>query len=83
MPQIVDIDARGGEFGNALQAACNGGHEKVVQILLDAGADVRAEGGRYGNALQAASESGNEKVVQILLDAGAGFGDSSLLSTPN
>ena len=32
-----------------------GGHEKVVQMLLDARADVNAQGGYYGNALQAAS----------------------------
>jgi hypothetical protein len=32
------INAHGGEFGNALQAASYGGHETVVQMLLDAGA---------------------------------------------
>lgn len=47
----VDIDARGGEYRNALQAASIHGHEKVVQILLDKGADVNAQGGWYGNAL--------------------------------
>ena len=44
-----------GEYGNALQAASVSGHEKVVQMLLDQGADVNAQGGEYGNALQAAS----------------------------
>lgn len=44
---------------------------KVVQILLDAGADVNTQEGRYDNALQAVSYNGHEKVVQILLDAGA------------
>jgi ankyrin repeat protein len=47
------------------------GHEKIVQILVDAGANVNAEGGFYGNALQAASYGGHEKVVQVLLDNGA------------
>lgn len=28
------------------------GHGKVVQMLLDRGADVDAQGGQYGNALQ-------------------------------
>lgn len=37
-----------------LQAASKGGHEKVVQMLLDRGTDVNAQGG-FGNALQAAS----------------------------
>ncbi|KAL8818033.1 MAG: hypothetical protein Q9191_008026 [Dirinaria sp. TL-2023a] len=71
MPQIIDVNAQGGYYGNALQAASEGGQEKVVQILLNAGADVNAQGGLYGNALQAASERGHEKVVEILLNAGA------------
>ncbi|KAK7905423.1 hypothetical protein LTR67_000145 [Exophiala xenobiotica] len=59
----------------ALIWASDFGHEKVVQILLNAGADVnaQAQGVRYGNsnALSAASARGNEKVVQILVDRGA------------
>lgn len=53
----------------ALQAASYEGHEKMVQMLLDAGADLNAQGGEYGNALRAASLDGHEKVVQILLKA--------------
>ena len=33
------INSQGGPHGNALQVASETGHEKVVQILLDAGAD--------------------------------------------
>ncbi|KAJ5651137.1 NACHT nucleoside triphosphatase [Penicillium longicatenatum] len=65
------VNAQGGRLGNALQAASWGGHEKVVQMLLDQGADINAQGGEYGNALQAASSGGHEKVVQMLLDQGA------------
>jgi ankyrin repeat protein len=43
------------------------GHEKVVQMLLAAGAEVNAQEEDYGNALQAASSEGHEKVVQMLL----------------
>jgi ankyrin repeat protein len=60
-----------GSFGTALQEASSGGHEKLVQILLDKGADMNAQHGSLGTALQAASRGGHEKVVQMLLDKGA------------
>jgi ankyrin repeat protein len=44
--------------GNALQAACYGGHYSVVTLLLERGADINAQGGSCGNALQAASFGG-------------------------
>ncbi|KAH0602388.1 uncharacterized protein H6S33_008727 [Morchella sextelata] len=65
------VNAQGGRYGNALQAAAYNGHEKIVQMLLDRGADVNAQGGLYGNTLQAAASLGREKVVQMLLDRGA------------
>ena len=34
----ADVNAQGGEFGNARQAASYGGHEKVVELLLGRGA---------------------------------------------
>ncbi|KAJ7266734.1 ankyrin repeat domain-containing protein [Mycena rebaudengoi] len=69
--QGVNVNAWGGMFRNALQAASLEGHEVVVQLLLDRGADVNAQGGHYGNALQAASLEGHEAVVQLLLKNGA------------
>ncbi|OCK87550.1 uncharacterized protein K441DRAFT_466880, partial [Cenococcum geophilum 1.58] len=44
----ADVNAQGGYYGNALQAASAQGHEQVVKLLLD-------KGGVYGNALRAAS----------------------------
>jgi ankyrin repeat protein len=35
----AEVNAQGGEYGTALQAASRGGHEKVVQMLLVAGAE--------------------------------------------
>jgi hypothetical protein len=67
----ADVNAQGGHYGNALQAASYEGHEQVVKMLLDKGADVNAQGGEYINALQAASEGGHEQVVKMLLDKGA------------
>ncbi|KAJ5729634.1 uncharacterized protein N7483_004142 [Penicillium malachiteum] len=65
------VDAQGGEYGNALQAASLQGHDKVVQLLLEEGAEVNTQGGEYENALQAASLRGHDDVVQLLLEEGA------------
>jgi hypothetical protein len=67
----ADVNAQGGEYSNALQAASFDGNEKIVKLLLDKGADINAQGEEYGNALQAASSRGHETVVQLLLDKGA------------
>ncbi|THY83252.1 hypothetical protein D6C92_09725, partial [Aureobasidium pullulans] len=64
----TDVNAQGGRYSNALQAASAGGYDKTVQLLLDKGADVNAQGGEYGNALQAASVGGYDKIVQLLLE---------------
>ncbi|KAF2823360.1 hypothetical protein CC86DRAFT_396160 [Ophiobolus disseminans] len=67
----ANVDAQGGGYGNALQAASEGGHEQIVKTLLDKGANVNAQGGHYGNALPAASLEGHEQIVKTLLDKGA------------
>jgi ankyrin repeat protein len=67
----ADVNAQGGRFGNALQAASYQCYEKIVGQLLKAGANINAQGGKFGNALQAASVRGHEKVVEQLLKAGA------------
>ncbi|RYN98011.1 hypothetical protein AA0120_g2336 [Alternaria tenuissima] len=56
---------------NALQAISVKGHEAIVKLLLDKGADANAQGGRFGNALCEASARGYEAVVKLLLDKGA------------
>ncbi|KAH7205287.1 hypothetical protein BKA60DRAFT_685024 [Fusarium oxysporum] len=67
----ADVNAQGGLYGNALQAASSQGHREVVQLLLDYRADVNTRGGEYGNALHDASLEGNFEVVQLLLKYGA------------
>jgi ankyrin repeat protein len=47
----ADVNAQGGEYGNALQAASYQGDKAVVRLLLDKGADVNTQGRRRGNAL--------------------------------
>ena len=55
----IDVNAQGGKYGSALQAACYSGEEEVVKILLARGADVNVQaGGDYDSALQAASYMG-------------------------
>ena len=54
-----------------LQAASAEGHNDIVELLLNKGANVNAQGGFQGNALSAASTGSHEKAVQLLLDKGA------------
>jgi ankyrin repeat protein len=45
----ADVNAQGGEYGNALHAASIGCHDKVMHMLLDAGADGDKSGNDSGN----------------------------------
>ncbi|KAK2798124.1 hypothetical protein FQN50_008935 [Emmonsiellopsis sp. PD_5] len=54
----------------ALQIAAAKGHEQVVRILLDAGADVYYPAGIYGTALDAAISSGSEAIQKLLMEHG-------------
>ncbi|KAF8466290.1 ankyrin repeat-containing domain protein, partial [Gautieria morchelliformis] len=65
------VNAQGGLYGNALQAASSRGRHAIVQLLLEKGADVNVQGGLYGNALQAASSEGHHPIVKLLLERGA------------
>ncbi|THY83110.1 hypothetical protein D6C93_08986 [Aureobasidium pullulans] len=67
----VHVDARDESGRTALYWASELSHNKIVQMLLDRGADVNAEGVEYGSALSAASYEGHERIVQMLLDRGA------------
>ncbi|KAJ5865176.1 uncharacterized protein N7529_007092 [Penicillium soppii] len=71
LEQGADVNAQGGHFGTAFQAACYKGHDKIAQMLLERGADVNTQGGEYGNALQAACYKGHDKIAQMLLERGA------------
>ncbi|KAF5337853.1 hypothetical protein D9758_016158 [Tetrapyrgos nigripes] len=71
MENGADVNAQGGQYGTALQAASWGGNVDIVKLLLENGADLNAQGGQYGNALQAASSKGNVDIVKLLLENGA------------
>ncbi|KAL9636266.1 MAG: hypothetical protein Q9164_002929 [Protoblastenia rupestris] len=67
----IKAQGEGYHYGDALQAASSGGHQNIVQLLLEKGADVNAHSGLHGNALQVASARGYQDLVQFLLDNGA------------
>jgi ankyrin repeat protein len=60
----ADINAQGGFYGNALQAASFRGHNQVMKMLRDEG----AVDGRGRKAVNAASIPGHEQAVELLLD---------------
>ncbi|KAJ0418747.1 ankyrin repeat-containing domain protein [Aspergillus carlsbadensis] len=70
LSQIRDINIETSHFGNALQAAAFGGRVKMVQMVLDRGADVNSRG-RYGTPLRAAALGGHDAVVNLLIEQGA------------
>jgi ankyrin repeat protein len=55
----------------ALYLAVRRGHDHIVQLLLDKGANVNAGPPLYFTTLHAAAEWGNEEVVRALLQRGA------------
>ncbi|KAL7916610.1 ankyrin repeat-containing domain protein [Trichoderma velutinum] len=67
----INVNAQGGIFGSALQAAAFSGQTESVRLLLDRGADINARSGKCGSALNAAIFSGYWDIVEILLEAGA------------
>lgn len=54
----ADENAQSGQYGSALQAAAAKGHEHIVRLLLNKGAEVATQGRYNGNALQAAAVGG-------------------------
>lgn len=69
-PQI-HVNATGGVFGSALQAAAHSGQTDSVRMLLDRGANVNIRGGIHRSALNAAIFQGYWDIVEVLLKRGA------------
>ncbi|KAJ7441378.1 ankyrin repeat-containing domain protein, partial [Mycena galericulata] len=69
--KAADVNATGGYYGSALQAAAANGQTEIVYILIEKGADINAVGGKYGSSLQAASYGGHTDIVHILIKKGA------------
>ena len=61
-----------GELPSTLMWAAEEGHEAVVRLLLDRGADIESRDTEYGQSpLSLAARYGHEAVVRLLLDRGA------------
>ena len=76
LPSLEDktadiVDVANSENRTALSIAAERGHDQLVKLLLDQGADVNTQNGHYSNALQAASSEGHIEIVKMLLDHGA------------
>jgi ankyrin repeat protein len=69
--QDVDINAKGGAYGNALHAAVATGHSAVVKLLIKAKANVKDRGGKHYSALHLALHKTDVAVFKLLIDAGA------------
>ena len=66
----AEIDVQDGKGYTALCAATTG-HERVVELLLQHGADVNLQISDGAIALVVAAGVGNERVVELLLQHGA------------
>ena len=69
----VDVSFKGSNQrrGSMLLEAVHYGRFKVVESLLERGANVNAYEGRYGSALQVASSGGSVELVELLVQSGA------------
>ncbi|KAK1993616.1 purine and uridine phosphorylase [Colletotrichum falcatum] len=63
----ADVNAQGGYYGNALQAASYGGHKNIVQMLLDRGANVLFTSNDGRTPLHAVSSNGHLETVYFRL----------------
>jgi ankyrin repeat protein len=60
------VNAQGGFYGNALQAAVDCGHQEIVELLLQRGADIDIQEGTFQGLLDAAK--GKKSITKLLLD---------------
>jgi ankyrin repeat protein len=69
----ADVNAQGGRYGNALQAAASEGRQETVKLLLDYGADVTIQprNTNRSSVLHVCVASGSTATLNILLHAGA------------
>jgi ankyrin repeat protein len=68
----AQVDAAHDQAGTPLYAAAGGGHEAIVRVILDSGADPNLRSpGYYEFAMHVAAVHGHEAVVRLLLQSKA------------
>lgn len=60
-----------------INCAAHSGHEKVIRVLIDAGADVNPTDKQHATPLHLAAQEGHLNVVKVLLDYQADVGRRS------
>ncbi|KAF3926417.1 Ankyrin-3 [Arthrobotrys entomopaga] len=66
----ADVNARGGEFTTALNAAVYNEQPELVKILLEKGANIHVNS-KYGTALKMVEEGNHPELVEIFRELGA------------
>ena len=62
-----DVDRRNAEGSSALHVACRGGHHRLVEMLVNAGADVSSRDAGCRSSLFIACEVGCVNTVRVLV----------------
>lgn len=64
----MDVNATGGKYGTALQAAAWSGQTESARLLIQKGGRVNIRGGKYWSALNAAIFRGHWDIVRLLCE---------------
>lgn len=74
----ASANAEGGSFYKPLTAATASGNEKLIRLVIDAGADINGHrGGWYESPLNVAARKGLKRIINLFLDLGMDVNESS------